>query len=173
MDIVIIVVLLLVILGIWIVSTQRKLVVMDENINNAMSQIGVQLSSRFDALIALLELTGKYVVQDTALWVEKVKSNRREILAKSMPKEVLEQEKIIVETLQFVNQMAEQYPEIKETKIYAKRMGAMDTYERMLRTSHLIYNDSVSKFNKSVRMFPTKWLAGILGFHEREYFKMI
>ena len=39
----------------WFVSEQRKLVVMDENINNAMSQIGVQLSSRWDALTALLD----------------------------------------------------------------------------------------------------------------------
>ena len=36
---------------------QRKLVAMDENINNAMGQIGVQLSSRWDALTALLDLT--------------------------------------------------------------------------------------------------------------------
>ncbi len=40
----------------WIISTQRKLVVLDENVNNDMSQIGVQLSSRFDALTALLDL---------------------------------------------------------------------------------------------------------------------
>ena len=34
------------ILVLWFISVQRKLVVMDENINNSMSQIGVQLSSR-------------------------------------------------------------------------------------------------------------------------------
>ena len=173
MDVLIILVLLVVILGIWVVSTQRKLVMMDENINIAMSQIGIQLSSRFDALIALLDLARENAVSDAPLWIEKVKSNRRDILAKSMPKEALEQEQVIVETLQFINQVVEQYPEIKETKTYVKRMGAMDTYERMLRTSHLIYNDSVAKYNQFIRMFPTKWLAGILGFREREYFKMI
>ncbi|MDW8802726.1 hypothetical protein P8V03_16390 [Clostridium sp. A1-XYC3] len=44
----------------WTISTQRKLVVLDENISNAMSQIGVQLSSRFDALTALLDLIKGY-----------------------------------------------------------------------------------------------------------------
>ena len=48
---------ILAILLVWIISVQRRLVGMDENINNAMSQIGVQLSSRFDALSALLDLT--------------------------------------------------------------------------------------------------------------------
>lgn len=47
---IIVIVLVLVLLAGWIISTQRRLVVMDENVNNAMSQIGVQLSSRFDAL---------------------------------------------------------------------------------------------------------------------------
>ena len=40
---------------IWGIGVQRRLVAMDENVNNAMSQIGVQLSSRFDALTALLD----------------------------------------------------------------------------------------------------------------------
>lgn len=173
MEGIVILVLLIVLLGIWVVSTQRKLVLMDENINNAMNQIGVQLSSRFDALLALLDLVGNYAAQDTAFYMEKVKSNRRDILAKSLPEDALDQAQIIAEALQFINQKVESYPEIKESKTYRKRMGAMDTYERMLRTSHLIYNDSVAKFNKYIRMFPTKWLARLLGFHEREYFKMI
>ena len=45
----IIVAIIVVVLISWIISVQRRLVAMDENINNAMSQIGVQLSSRFDA----------------------------------------------------------------------------------------------------------------------------
>ena len=50
----------LVIIILWFISAQRKLVAMDENINNAMGQIGVQLSSRWDALTALLDLTKGY-----------------------------------------------------------------------------------------------------------------
>lgn len=44
----------------WIISVQRALVVVDENINNKMSQIGVVLSSRWDAVTLLLELTKGY-----------------------------------------------------------------------------------------------------------------
>ena len=54
---IIILIAVIAVLVIWIISEQRKLVVMDENINNALSQIGVQLSSRWDALTALLDLT--------------------------------------------------------------------------------------------------------------------
>ena len=54
----------------WIISTQRKLVVLDENISNAMSQIGVQLSSRFDALTALLDLTKGYAKHESDTLIE-------------------------------------------------------------------------------------------------------
>ena len=51
---------LVVIIILWIISAQRSLTALDENVNNAMSQIGVQLSSRWDALTALLDLTKGY-----------------------------------------------------------------------------------------------------------------
>ena len=53
---------LIAIFVIWGIGVQRRLVAMDENVNNAMSQIGVQLSSRFDALTALLDLTKGYAI---------------------------------------------------------------------------------------------------------------
>ncbi len=48
-------------------------------------------------------------------------------------------------------------------------MDAVDSYEKMVRTSRLIYNDSVTKLNRDLRMFPTALLAGALGFRPRAY----
>lgn len=59
MEISVIVCLLVILLAIWIVSVRKKLAIMDENINHSMNQIGVQLSSRFDALLSLLDFTKK------------------------------------------------------------------------------------------------------------------
>lgn len=71
---IIVIVLVLVLLAGWIISTQRRLVVMDENVNNAMSQIGVQLSSRFDALTALLDLAKGYAAHESQTLIETIKS---------------------------------------------------------------------------------------------------
>ena len=71
----------LAIIVIWAISVQRKLAVMDENINNAMSQIGVQLSSRFDALTALLDLTKGYAAHEYQTLSETIKSRRSVITA--------------------------------------------------------------------------------------------
>lgn len=167
----IIVVLLIVLLAIWMMSTQRKLVYMDENINNAMNQIGVQLSSRFDALTVLVDLAKGYAAHESQTLIETMKSERSMITAKSTPNDVMAQERIISETLGRIAMVTEKYPEFKADKNYTKYMDAVDSYEKMVRTSCLIYNDSVTKFNRAVRMIPTSFIAGILGFKQRDYLK--
>lgn len=153
----------------WIISTQRKLVVLDENINNAMSQIGVQLSSRFDALTALLDLTKGYAKHESETLIETIKSRRSVITAKSTPDDVLHQEGVISEALGRIAMVAEQYPELKADQTYIKTMDAVQTFENMVRTSRLIYNDSVTKLNRAIRMFPVSMIAGMLGFQQRDY----
>lgn len=165
----IIIVLLVVLLAGWVMSTQRRLVVMDENINNAMSQIGVQLSSRFDALTALLDLAKGYAAHESQTLIETIKSRRSVITAKSTPQDVLQQEGVISEALGRISMVAERYPELKADKGYAKCMDAVDSYEKMVRTSRLIYNDSVTKLNREIRMFPVSLIAGMLGFRQRDY----
>ena len=154
---------------IWAIAVQRKLVVMDENINNAMSQIGVQLSSRFDALIALLDITKGYAAEESQILIDTIKPHRNVITAQSTPDDVVAQEGVISEALDRVTMIAEQYPELKTNKNYVKYMNAVDSYEKMMRTSRLIYNDSVSKFNRELRMFPTSLFWRMLGFSQRKY----
>ena len=169
MTILIIIVLLVILVAGWVMSTQRRLVVMDENINNAMSQIGVQLSSRFDALTALLDLAKGYAAHESQTLIETIKSRRSVITAKSTPQDVLQQEGVISEALGRISMVAERYPELKADKGYAKCLDAVDSYEKMVRTSRLIYNDSVTKLNREIRMFPVSLIAGMLGFRQRDY----
>lgn len=157
------------VIALWMISTQRKLVALDENISNAMSQIGVQLSSRFDALTALLDLTKGYAKHESETLIETIKSRRSVITAKSTPDDVVHQEGIISEALGRIAMVTEQYPELKADKTYMKTMDAVQTFENMVRTSRLIYNDSVTKLNREIRMFPVSMIANMLGFQQRNY----
>ena len=157
----------------WAVSCQRRLAAMDENINNAMAQIGVQLSSRFDALTALLDLTKGYAAHESQTLIETIKSRRSVINASSTPEDVLRQEGVISEALGRISMVAERYPDLKANQNYAKCMNAVDSYEKMVRTSRLIYNDSVTKLNRELRMFPISLLAGAFGFHQRDYLEAV
>ena len=153
----------------WTISTQRRLVVLDENISSAMSQIGVQLSSRFDALTALLDLTKGYAKHESETLIETIRSRRSVITAKSSPDEVMRQEGVISEALCRIAMVTEHYPELKANQTYIKTMGAVQTFENMVRTSRLIYNDGVTKLNREIRMFPISAISGMLGFRQREY----
>jgi LemA protein len=150
-------------------SAQRRLVVLDENTNNAMSQIGVQLSCRFDALTALLDITKEYAGQESETLIETIKSARSDITAKSTPDDVLRQEGIIGKVLGSIAKISEQYPELKANTQYIKIKDAVETYEHMLRTSRLIYNDGVNKLNSEIRMLPVSIIAGMLRFSMRNY----
>ena len=86
---------------------------------------------------------------------------------------VVEDEKrlnrIISEALEGLSAMAERHPELKADKDYARYMGAVDSYKKMVDTSRLIYNDSVTRLNRELRLFPTSLAARLLCFHARDY----
>lgn len=152
----------------WFISTQRKLVAMDENVNNAMSQIGVQLSSRWDALTALLDLTKGYAEHEYKTISDTIKM-RTSISSKSSAKDVNAQENILTEAMGKIMAVAESYPELKANENYIKTMDSVNEYEEMVRKSRLVYNDSVTKLNRTIRMFPTSIVAGILNIVSRDY----
>lgn len=159
---------ILVLVVLWFIFTQRKLVAMDENINNAMSQIGVQLSSRWDALTALLDLTKGYAEHEYKTLSDTIRM-RSTITAKSTAAEVNDQENILTETMGRIMAVAESYPDLKANENYIKTMDSVNDYEKMVRQSRLIYNDSVTKLNRAIRMFPTSIVAGMLGVTSRDY----
>ena len=153
---------IIVLIILWLISTQRRLTVLDENINNAMSQIGVQQQSRFDALTALLELTKGYAAHES-------QTLAGVITASSTAGEADAQENLITEAMGKINAIAEQYPDLKANQNYIKTMDSVNSYESSVRSSRLIYNDSVTKLNRAVRMFPASIVAGMFGFKQRDY----
>ena len=161
----VILIVILALIVLWFVSAQRKLVAMDENINNALSQIGVQLSSRWDALSALLDLTKGYAEHEYKTLSDTIKM-RTTITAKSSAQDVNNQENILSEAIGKIMAVAESYPDLKANQNYIKTMDSVIEYEKMVR---LIYNDSVTKLNRAIRMFPTSIAAGILHITSRDY----
>ena len=165
---IIILIAVVIVLVLWFVSSQRSLVVMDENINNAMSQIGVVLTSRWDALTALLDLTKGYAEHEYKTISDTIKM-RTSVTARSSAAEVNAQENMITEALGKIMAVAEGYPELRANENYIKTMDSVNEYEETVRRARLVYNDSVTKLNRAIRMFPTSVAASILGIRARDY----
>ena len=156
---------------IWVISVQRTLVGQDEKCKNAMSQIGVQQTSRWDALTALAELTKSYNEHEYNT-LKDVISQRAVINGNSTAADADAQENMITQALGKIIAIAEQYPELKANENYAKTMDSVNLYENQVRMSRMVYNDTVTVFNREVRQFPTNLVAKMLGFAEKDYLKV-
>lgn len=161
-------VVVLIVLVMWFISTQQTLALLDENINNAMSQIGVQVSSRWDALSALLDVSKGYAEHEYKTLSETIRA-RRPISAESTVNDAAEQDNLLIGAMSRIMALAEQYPTLKADQSYQRTMDSVNQYEGMVRQSRLVYNDSVTKLNRRIRMFPTSLAAGMMGFVKRDY----
>ena len=160
---------ILAVLVVWIIGVQNRLVKSDELCNNALKQINVQQISRFDALKALIKLTREYASYE-ADTLEKIVKERKIV---SSPNPTAADINANEETLAAIGAkliaVAEAYPDLKASANYQQTMKDIKDYEENVRLSRMTFNDTVTRFNQQVRVFPTSLVAGILGFAKRDY----
>lgn len=148
---------------VWLSYVRRRLSELNENVNTAMNQIGLQLSSRFRALEALLELARTHGLSAQLVLLPP------SINALSTPAQVLEQEQHLAQAMSYITVAAESHPSLKADPAYQRCMEAANCYSRMVYTSSLIYNDSVTRLNCALEQKRFGLLAGLLGIAPREY----
>ena len=165
---VIIIIAIIVILVLWVISVQRKLVKAEEICKNSLSQIGVQLASRWDALKALAELTKGYSEHEYKTITDTI-AQRRPITAASSSADANAQENLFTQAMSHLNLVVEKYPELKANETYIKTMDSVNTYQTQVRMSQMVYNDSVTKYNQLIRQFPDSIVASLFHFTPREY----
>ena len=168
---IIIAIVIIALLVLWVISVQRKLVNQDELCQNAMSTIGVQQESRWDALTGMVELIKSYNEHEYNT-IKDVIAQRAVINGGSTAAAADAQENMITQALGKIIAIAEQYPDLQANENYAKTMDSVNLYENQVRMSRMVYNDTVTVFNREVRQFPTNLIAKMLGFFEKDYLKV-
>ena len=159
---------IVVLLAVWVISTQRKLTGMEENLKDAMNQVGVLLSTRLETLTALLDRLQSHTRRKAQELLSTITPRQCAITADSGSSEIQAQECRISEILADFSAKAERLPELKTDENYTKFLSAVDSYGKMVRTSCLIYNDNVTKWNRELQVFPISLLAKLFGFRQRE-----
>lgn len=157
------------ILIIWFISTQNGLVKRDEYCNNALKQINVQQISRYDALQALVKLTREYSSYEGDTLQKVIEA--RKITSSPAPTaaEINANETALQEISARLIAVAEAYPDLKAGANYQSTMKDVKAYEENVRLSRMTYNDTITRYNQQVRMFPTSIVASMLGFGKRDY----
>ena len=152
-------------------SARHSLRTMDENAGRAMKQISAHLSTRFDAVLALLEVAQGYAGENMAALAEQLRLRRRVIGPLSTPEEVRQQEQLLDDVLAAVSTTADRHPGLRTDEAYSRLFGTSDCCEQMLRTSRLLYNDAVTRLDRAVRSFPTSWAARLCGVKRRQHWE--
>jgi len=151
----------------YVISTQRELVKLDEMGNNALSQIGVQLQSRFDAIAALVKMTQQYAQHEYESLTQVI-AQRRVSEIRTVD-DVNQQTDLLGSVMGRLMAVSESYPDLKASQVYQDTMAGIREYEENVRMSRMIYNDSATKMNRMVRQWPSSFVASMLHFDLRKY----
>ena len=169
---IIIIVLAVIVIG-YFISTQRSLVNLDEMCKNALSQIEVQLNSRFDAVIALAKTAAQYAKHESETIIQTVQARGGNSGATpNTPAAINEQASLLGQMMSRLNVVFERYPELKASDLYKEAQEGMKQYEENVRMSRMVYNDTATKMNRMVRQWPSSIVASILHFDIKDYLKV-
>ncbi|MBP3248393.1 MAG: LemA family protein [Prevotella sp.] len=166
----IIVALAVIIIG-YFISTQRSLVSLDEMCKNALSQIEVQLNSRFDAVVALAKTAAQYAKHESETIIQTIEARGGHTSA-ATPAGINAQSDLLGQMMSRLNVVVEQYPELKASELYQNAQAGQAEYEENVRMSRMVYNDTATKMNRMVRQWPSSIVAQMLHFDVKDYLKV-
>ena len=155
----------------YFISTQRSLVSLDEMCKNALSQIEVQLNSRFDAVVAMAKTAAQYAKHESETIIQTIEARGGHTSA-ATPAGINAQSDLLSQMMARLNVVVEQYPELKASELYKKAQEGQAQYEENVRMSRMVYNDTATKMNRMVRQWPSSIVASMLHFDLKEYLKV-
>ena len=166
-----IVVVLAIVIIKWFFSTQRELVKLDELCKNALSQIEVQLNSRWDALTNLVGAAREVAGKESDTIIKAIEARRPSAPVKTAA-DVNASQSGFADVMNRLMVLTESYPDFKSHPLYENLMKEIKDFEEKVRMSRMVYNDTATKLNRYVRQWPSSFIAGMLHFDVVDYIKI-
>jgi len=166
-----VVVLLAIIVGVYLWTTYNGLVTMNVRVDEAWSDITVQLKRRADLLPNLIETVKGYASHEKGVF-EAVTKARAESLSAGTPAEASVAENHVQAALKSVFAVAEAYPQLQASQNYLQLQGELVDTEDKIQASRRFYNGGVRELNTKIKVFPNTLFVRGLGFSERDFFEV-
>ncbi|MBM3232818.1 LemA family protein [Candidatus Pacearchaeota archaeon] len=146
----------------------NKFVVLDNRIDNSLSQIDVQLKKRADLVPNLLNSVKGYMKHEKGI-IKEVTDARKALLgAKDIPEKAKAGAELQA-ALKSLFALAENYPNLKANENFIHLQQELSAIEERIAYSRQYYNDSILSFNNSVESFPGVMFANIYGKKEKPF----
>lgn len=156
-----------VLLFLWMLFARRRLAALKEDADRALARFHAQQFYRISALAALMDLTYEYTPGVVRVRSDVVQACCGMISGDSSLKDISKRERIMSQILTEIAQAAQPCPEMRSDARYVKYLNEMGFYEDLSCANRLLYNDSVNKLNRQLRLLPVS--GRLLGFQKREY----
>ncbi|OGF54943.1 MAG: hypothetical protein A2Z21_08890, partial [Candidatus Fraserbacteria bacterium RBG_16_55_9] len=162
---------LLVLLVLFFVGMYNRLVALRNRVENAWSQIDVQLKRRHDLIPNLVETCKGYMKHERGVFESVANARNQAISATSIPEKAAA-ENVLTGALRQLFAVAEAYPELKANQNMLALQEELTSTENKVSFARQFYNDSVMQFNQTLQQVPTNIVADMFNFRERVFFEV-
>ena len=160
-----------VVIALWLVLAYNGFVQLKNRIDNAWSQIDVQLKRRFDLVPNLVETVKGYAKHEKETF-KMVTEARTRMMNASSVKETAEAENMLSGALKTLFAVSENYPDLKANQNFVMLQEELSGIETKIAYARQFYNDEVLKLNTKTETLPDSIIASAFGFKKRDYFKV-
>ncbi|MFC1644765.1 LemA family protein [Patescibacteria group bacterium] len=173
-------VIILVIVGVavlvvfWGVLVYNGLIRLKNRVDEAWSDIDVQLKRRYDLIPNLINTVKGYASHESATFEKVVKARNAAMSAQEAgdTKAQIEAENALSSTLKSIFALSENYPDLKANTNFLELQKELTDTEDKIQASRRFYNGNVRDFNTKIELFPNNLVAGMLRFSKREFFEI-
>ncbi len=159
------------IITIYSISTYNKLIKMRENVDNAWSQIDVQLKRRFDLIPNLVETVKGFASHEKDTLTQ-VTEARASVGGARNTQEAVEANNQLSSALSRLLIVSEKYPELQANTNFMSLHRELTDIENKIAFNRQCYNDTVLIYNRKKKMFPANIIAKMFKFDDGVYFKV-
>ena len=153
-----------------VIGKNNSLVQSKIKVDNAWSQIDVQLQRRFDLIPNFVETVKGYMTHEKETF-EKIASLRTSWANANSVSEKAELDNQLSTTLKTIMAVSENYPELKANQNFSELSEELRNTENKISFSRQFYNDTVTMYNTKLQVFPSNIIAGMFNFKARDLFK--
>ncbi len=161
---------LAVLVVLYLVVAYNGLVRLRNRIENAWSQIDVQLQRRYDLIPNLVETVKGYAAHEKGVF-EEVTQARAAAIGAQGPAQQAQAENMVTSALKSLFAVAEAYPDLKANQNFLALQEELSGTEGKIAYARQFYNDTVQGYNTRIQSFPTMVVARAAHFDPREYFE--
>lgn len=165
-----IILIIVVVLVIAVIAMYNSLVSLRVKVDNAWSQIDVQLQRRFDLIPNFVETVKGYMTHESET-LEKVTALRTSWAGANTVSEKAELDNQLSGALKTIMAVSENYPDLKANQNFSELSEELRNTENKIAFSRQFYNDTVTMYNRKLLVFPSNIIANMFNFTSRDLFK--